>query len=195
MRSQAELALLLLLLQGWLMAQGTSSPPEDTAALIGVSGEIAELNGTQPTGIADSEEAVRVMGLRQQVYERILSVSLEVDATTATIDNEIARATEVRGLLADRRDRSVTRANLWSALLGGGLGATSAALQISSRQTNTASSAGIAGGAISAGLALYGIRAQVGGARGFDADSNMLARFFDRPKYRPLNIRQLSGDS
>jgi hypothetical protein len=128
---------------------------------------------------------------------RVMTTSLQVDATTAAIDNEIARSTEVRGFLADKRDRNVTRANLLSALLGGGLGGTSAGLQLSSTQTNATAATGIAGGAISAGLAVYGIRAQRGGTRILDAESNMLAQFFDRPElptshYPPLVWQFLS---
>jgi len=48
--------------------------------------------------------------------------SLEVEAIPASVDNETMRSTEVRGFLADKRDRNVTRANLLRALLGGRLG-------------------------------------------------------------------------
>jgi hypothetical protein len=163
----------------------------DTAALIGVSAEVQELRASQPPLPADSPQQWRILWLRQKIYERVMMTSLQVDATTASIDNEIARSTEVRGFLVDRRDRNVTRANLLSALLGGGLGATSAGLQLSSKQTNATAGTGIAGGAISAGLGLYGIRAQRGDTRALDAESNMLAQFFDRPElptshYPPL---------
>jgi hypothetical protein len=131
---------------------------------------------------AGSPQQWRILALHQQIYEHVMTASLQVDATTAAIDNEIARSTEVRGLLADKRDRNVSRANLLSALVGGGLGGTSAGLQLSSKQTNATVATGIAGGAISAGLAFYGIRAQRGGGWTLDADSNMLARFFDRPE-------------
>src|ERR1700757_1893386 len=95
--------------------------------------------------------------LSQRIYRRVMMASLEIDATTALIDNEIARSTEVRGFLADKRDRNVTRANLLSVLMGGGLGATSAGLQLSSKRINATVATGIAGGVISAGIALYGI--------------------------------------
>jgi hypothetical protein len=110
-----------------------------------------------------------------------MAASLQVDATIAQIDNEIARANEVRGYLADKRDRRVTRANLLSALIGGGVGATSAGLQLSSSLTKPAAAVGIGAGATSAGLAVSGIYAQKGGTEVFDFNSNMLAEFFDRP--------------
>ena len=163
-------------------AENSPSPPAETAALIGVRREIEEIGALRPSGPAGSQQQWRALALHQRIYERVMMASLEVDATTAAIDNEIARATEVRGFLADKRDRTVSRANLLSALVGGGLGATSVGLQLSSRLTNATVATGVTGGVISAGLAVYGIRAQRGGTRMFDADSNMLAEFFDRPE-------------
>ena len=159
-----------------------TSSVADTAALIHVSREIEEIRSLREPATADAVQHWRVLALRQRVYERVLTASLEVDATTAAIDNEIARSTEVRGFLADKRDRNVTRANLLSALFGGGLGAASAGLQLSSKQTSATAATGIAGGAISVGLSVYGIHAQRGGTRILDAPSNMLAPFFDRPE-------------
>jgi hypothetical protein len=159
----------------------TSSVPV-TARLISVSSEIQELATMQGSAPAGSPQQWRQLWLHERIYERVTTVELQSDATIASIDNEIARATEVRGYLADRRDRNVTRANLLSALLGGGLGGTSAGLQLSSKQTNATVATGMAGGAISAGLGVYGIRAQRGGKRALDAESNMLAEFFSRPE-------------
>ena len=110
-----------------------------------------------------------------------MAASLQVDATIAQIDNEIAEANEVRGFLSDKRDRRVTRANLLSVIIGGGLGATSSGLQLSSTLDKPAAAVGIGAGAASAGLALSGIHAQKGGTAVFDFNSNMLAEFFDRP--------------
>ncbi len=159
-----------------------SSSLADTAALIGVSSEIEELKAGPQVTSNGSQDRWRTLTLHQRIFERVTIVELRADATIASIDNEIARATEVRSFLADRRDRSVTRANLLSALLGGGLSAASAGLQLSAKQINAAVATGIAGGAMSSGLAIYGIRAQRGSARVLDAESNMLASFFGRPE-------------
>jgi hypothetical protein len=152
------LLVLFTVLQGRLECQANASLaslPGDTAALIGVGREIEELQDVREPLPAGSPQQWRILALHQQIYEHLMTASLQVDATTAAIDNEIARSTEVRGLLADKRDRNVSRANLLSALVGGGLGGTSAGLQLSSKQTNAAVATGIAGGAISAGLAFY----------------------------------------
>src|SRR5260370_28135252 len=105
----------------------------------------------------------------------------EVDLPIAQIDNEISRANEVHSSLSDRRDRTVNRANLLSVIVGGGLGATSSGLQLSSTLTKPAAGVGIGAGTLSASLAVFGIRAQKGRSSQFDFESNMLAEFFDRP--------------
>jgi hypothetical protein len=75
----------------------------------------------------------------------------------------------------------VNRFNLLSVIVGGGIGATSSGLQLSSTLTKPAAGVGIGAGTISASLAIVGIRAQKGGSSRFDFQSNMLAEFFDRP--------------
>lgn len=157
---------------------GPQSLKNNTARLIAVEREIAEL---QELAARNDADRWRVLWLHQHISEQVMAASLQVDATIAQIDNEIARANEVRGYLADKRDRRVTRANLLSALIGGGVGATSAGLQLSSSLTKPAAAVGIGAGATSAGLAVSGIYAQKGGTEVFDFNSNMLAEFFDRP--------------
>ena len=122
-----------------------------------------------------------ILWLHQHISEQVMAASLQVDATMAQIDNEIARANEVRGFLADRRDRAVSRANLLSVIVGGAVGATTSGLQLSSNLTKPAAGVGIGAGTLSAGLALTGIHEQRGKTSPFDFDSNMLAEFFDRP--------------
>src|ERR1700733_16082347 len=153
-------------------------PSESTAQLIGVSSEISQLKKLS----ANPVEADRwqILWLHQRISEQVMAASLQVDATIAQIDNEIARSNEVRGFLADRRDRTVSRANLLSVLVGGAVGATSSGLQLSSNLTKPAAGVGIGAGTLSAGLALAGIRKEKGQSSPFDFESNMLAEFFDR---------------
>jgi hypothetical protein len=171
----------MLCLASWAQDSPLRKPQEEwesTARLIGAEHEMNELRGLLQKGDADRW---RVLWLHQRITERVMAASLQVDATMAQIDNEIARANEVRGFLADKRDRRVTRANLWSVIIGGGLGATSSGLQLSSTLDKPAAAVGIGAGTASAGLALAGIHAQKGGTEVFDFSSNMLAEFFDRP--------------
>jgi hypothetical protein len=153
-------------------------PSESTAQLINVSSELSQLRELSTNPSADRWQ---ILWLHQRISEQVMAASLQVDATIAQIDNEIARSNEVRGFLSDRRDRAVSRANLLSVLVGGTVGATSSGLQLSSSLTKPAAGVGIAAGTLSAGLALAGIREEKGRSSRFDFESNMLAEFFDRP--------------
>jgi hypothetical protein len=148
-----------------------------TARIIQVLPEIEQLNEL----VRHPSDAGKITRLRQVIVEKVLAASLEVDATVAQIDNEIAQSNEIRGYLSDRRDKTVNRANLLSIVSGGALGATSAGLQLPSGENKASSVVGIAGGVLSSSLAISGIRAQKGGTRLFDFNSNMLAQLFDRP--------------
>ena len=162
-------------------ASRATTPPdsESIAELIKVSAEIRQLQKLS-TGTVPADRW-QILWLHQHISEQVMAASLQVDATTAQIDNEIARANEVRGYLADRRDRAVSRANLLSVIVGGAVGATASGLQLSSNLTKPAAGVGIGAGTLSAGLALTGIHEQRGKTSPFDFDSNMLAEFFDRP--------------
>jgi hypothetical protein len=154
----------------------------NTINIIGVSRDIdriRQLSNAPPTP-AGSPQLWQNLWLHQRVNERINSVGLQVDAIVAQIDNEIAGASEIRSYLSSRRDHTVNRANLLSALLGGGLSATSAGLQLSPSKLNATVATGIVGGTISTGLAVYGIQAQQGKKQAVDSELNMLAPFFER---------------
>jgi hypothetical protein len=152
---------------------------ENTAELISVSSELSQLRKLSAS--PDAADRWQILWLHQRISEQVMAASLQVDAAIAQIDNEIARSNEVRGFLADRRDRSVSRANLISVLVGGAVGATSSGLQLSSNLTKPAAGVGIGAGTLSAGLALVGIREEKGKSSRFDFESNMLAEFFNRP--------------
>jgi hypothetical protein len=152
-----------------------------------VLSEINQLNEL----VRNQPDPSKITPLRQIIIEKVLAASLEVDATIAQIDNEIAQANEVRGYLSDKRDKAVNRANLLSIVSGGTLGATSAGLQLPSGDNKASSIVGIAAGVVSSSLAISGIRAQKGGTRLFDFSSNMLAEVLDRPalgdsRYDPI---------
>ncbi len=152
---------------------------ESTASLIGVLPELLELQKVASSGA--SADRWELLSWHQQISEQIAAAAFQVDAAIAQIDNEIARANEVHSYLSDRRDRAVNRANLLGIIVGGGLGATSSGLQLSSTLTKPAAGIGIGAGAAAASLALLGIHAQKGRSSPFDFESNMLAEFFERP--------------
>jgi hypothetical protein len=148
-----------------------------TARIIQALPEIEQLNELS----RNQPDAPKIALLREAIIQKVLAASLQVDASIAQIDNEIAQSNEVRGYLSDKRDKAVNRANLLSIVSGGTLGATSAGLQLPSGDNKASSVVGIAAGVLSSSLAISGIRAQKGSTRVFDFSSNMLAEFFDRP--------------
>jgi hypothetical protein len=156
-----------------------SAAQQSTAELIHVSSEIRQLE--KFSGSTAPADRWKILWLHQLISERVTAASLQVDAAMAQIDNEIARANEIRGYLSDRRDRAVSRANLLSVIVGGAVGATASGLQLSSNLTKPAAGVGIGAGTLSAGLALAGIHEEKGKTSEFDFESNMLAEFFDRP--------------
>jgi len=158
-----------------------TTPPawEKTAQLVGILPEVQRLRElSSSTGSVDRWQ---LLWLHQRISEQVMAASLQVDATIAQIDNEISRANEVRGYLADRRDHAVNHYNLLSVIVGGGLGATSSGMQFVSGLEKPGDAVGIAAGTVSAGLAVAGIHAQQGKTSRFEFSSNMLAEFFDRP--------------
>jgi hypothetical protein len=160
------------------MAHHLRDQDRGTAQLIGAESDVHKLE--QLSGSVTPADRWQVLWLHQHISEEVMAASLQVDATIAQIDNEIARANEVRGYLSDRRDRIVSRDNLFSAIFGGAIGATSSGLQLSSSLNRPAAAVGVGAGTISAGLALAGIHAQSGKGSPFDFPSNMLAELFDR---------------
>lgn len=165
--------------QNLALAQSQARPSENTARLVGILPELMRLEAlaASPT----PPDRWEVLWLHQRITEKVLSASLQVDATTAQIDNEIARANELRSYLSDRRDRTVNRANLLGIIVGGGLGAVGSGMQLSSSLNKTGDALGVGAGVASAGFGLVGIHAQQGRSSRFDFNSNMLAEFFDRP--------------
>src|ERR1700722_6921869 len=158
-----------------------------TARIIQVLPEISQLNEL----VRNQSDASKITPVRQLIIEKVLAASLEVDATIAQIDNEIAQSNEVRGFRSDKRDKAVNRANLMSIVSGGTLGATSAGLQLPSGENKASSIVGIAAVVLSSSLAISGIRAQKGATRLFYFSSNLLAELFDRPalgdsRYDPI---------
>lgn len=173
----AALALTAFAQSQVMKEQADTSGVVRTARIIQVLPEMNQLNES----VRDQSDASKVMRLRQQILEKVVETSLQVDATIAQIDNEIAQSNEIRGYLSDKRDKAVNRANLLSIVSAGTLGATSAGLQLPSGENKASSMVGLAAGLVSSSLAISAIRAPKGGTRIFDFNSNMLAEFFDRP--------------
>lgn len=111
----AALALTAFAQSQVMKEQADTSGVVRTARIIQVLPEMNQLNES----VRDQSDASKVMRLRQQILEKVVETSLQVDATIAQIDNEIAQSNEIRGYLSDKRDKAVNRANLLSIVSAG----------------------------------------------------------------------------
>ena len=115
------------------------------------------------------------LGLRQEISERVMAVSLDVDGVLAEISQEQARINEVSTSLQGRRDKGVNLASLASLVTGSGVGVAVNALQFSNSTANVGNGIGVGSGVASTVLSLIGIRLQRGPASPIGSAPNMLA--------------------
>ena len=129
----------------------------------------------------DSGKVLQALYVRQQILERVTGTSLQVDATIARIEGEVAQANEYRNVLSEKRDRLEDRLNLAGFATGGALGVVSSALQISAKHAKAGNSVGIGAGVIVTAISVMSLRAQKGKAASLTFRSNMLAPLLNRP--------------
>jgi hypothetical protein len=170
---------------------------ESTAQLIGVLSAITGLQklSAMTPAVTASADRWQILWLHQHISEQVMATSLQVDANIAQIDNEISRADEVHSYLADRRDRTVNRANLLSVIIGGGLGATSSGLQLSSTLDKPAAGVGIGAGTLSASLAFSAFTGRRAGAASLTFSPTCSRSFSIAPLCRIATIQSRSGTS
>jgi hypothetical protein len=142
---------------------------------IGVTLEIEKLKG----GTAKSPMSLETLVVRQNITEKVLAASLDVDSVNAIIDSEIEQIRAIRSDLQKQRDKAQNIINVASLVTGGVLGVVNTALQFSSKTANLGNGIGVGGGATSVVLTVVGIR-QRGGQRTLGDSPRMLARFFGR---------------
>ncbi len=135
---------------------------------------------------------------RQQLLERVVGDSLQVDATTSRIESEIAQTNEYRTVLMDRRDREENILSIAGIATGGALGVVSSALQISPHYSRAGNVVGIGSGLIVSAISVMSLRAQNGHRHEFEFRSNMLAEMFGRTQdgtnvYTPAVIAFLNS--
>lgn len=162
-------------------------PPEtdQVADQIGVATLLERLgrlsDGSSAGGSSMSLESLTV---RQEITERILRSSLDIDGVNAVIDSEIEQIRSIRSDLQSKRDKAQNVVNIASIVTGGAFGAIASALQFKASTVNLGNGIGVAGGAGSALLSIVGIRKQ-GGRRSLGDSPRMLARFFGREPGEP----------
>lgn len=128
---------------------------------------------------AGSPTSLETLAVRQEITEKVLAASLDVDSVTAVIDSEVEQIMSVRSDLQSRRDKAQNIINVASLVTGGALGVVNTALQFNSKTANLGNGIGVGGGAASVVLSVVGIRQQ-GGRRTLGDSPRMLARFFGR---------------
>ena len=144
---------------------------------IGVVPLLDELGREHAAGSPTSLESLAV---RQEITEKILAASLDIDSVNAIIDSEVDQLRSIRADLQAKRDKAQNIINIASIVTGSAFGAVTSALQFKPSTVNLGNGIGVAGGAGSVVLSLIGIHKQGGGRRALGDSPRMLARFFGR---------------
>jgi len=144
---------------------------------IGVVPLLDELGRVHAAGSPTSLESLAV---RQEITEKILAASLDIDSVNAIIDSEVDQLRSIRADLQAKRDKAQNIINIASIVTGSAFGAVTSALQFKPSTVNLGNGIGVAGGAGSVVLSLIGIHKQDGGRRALGDSPRMLARFFGR---------------
>jgi hypothetical protein len=189
------LVVFLLAASTWPTAAQTqkiSSPPETGASanrnlrLSPEAAQVAEEIGVAPLldqlssqRAAGSPMNLELLAVRQEITERVLAASLDVDSVNAIIDSEVEQIRGIRADIQAKRDKAQNVINIASVLTGGIAGAITSAMQFKPSTVNLGNGIGVAGGAGSVVLSIVGMRMQ-GGRRSLGDSPRMLARFFGR---------------
>jgi len=144
---------------------------------IGVVPLLDELGREHAAGSPTSLESLAV---RQEITEKILAASLDIDSVNAIIDSEVDQLRSIRADLQAKRDKAQNIINIASIVTGSAFGAVTSALQFKPSTVNLGNGIGVAGGAGSVVLSLIGIHKLGGGRRALGDSPRMLARFFGR---------------
>jgi len=138
--------------------------------------------------VGGASTTLETLVLRQEISERVVAASLEVDSVNAVIDTEVEQIRAIRSSLQSQRDKAQNIINVASLITGGALGVVNTALQFNSKTANLGNGIGVAGGTVSVVLSVIGIRQQ-GGRRTLGDSPRMLARFFGREPSAPEAIQ------
>jgi hypothetical protein len=123
---------------------------------------------------------LETLAARQEITEKVLAASLEIDSVNAVIDSEIEQLRGIRADLQVQRDKAQNIINIASIVTGGVAGAITSAMQFKPSTVNLGNGIGVAGGTGSVLLSIVGIHKQGGGRRTLGDSPRMLARFFGR---------------
>jgi hypothetical protein len=152
----------------------------EVAEEIGVTPLLKRLESL-PAGpsVESSRVSLESLAVRQEITEKVLAASLDIDSVNAVIDAEIEQIRGIRADIQAKRDKAQNIINIASILTGGVAGAITSAMQFKSSTVNLGNGIGVGGGAGSALLSIVGMRMQ-GGRKSLGDSPRMLARFFGR---------------
>ena len=154
---------------------------EQTAATLGIADlfhRIQRSETSPASGPSSEKERWELLSARQELLFAVNAASLQVDATTGQIDDEISEARELQNYLNGRRARQIDLLNLASLAIGGSLGTASAALGLTPHVRASGVTGIISGSSITT-LSVIGLHVRKGGKDTLEARSNMLSKLFD----------------
>ncbi len=132
---------------------------------------------------------VETLALRQEIMEKVMAASLDVDSVNAVVDLEIEHVRSRRGSLQARRDRAQNLINVASIFGAGVPGVVGTAMQFSARTANLGNAIGVGGGAGSVVLSLVAIHQQ-GGTSDLGNSPRIISRFSG---YKPAAPEEVSS--
>jgi hypothetical protein len=170
--------------------QETGAPASQVLRLSPEAAQVAEEIGVSPLlqrlerlpvgrRAEGSQVSLESLAVRQEITEKVLAVSLDIDSVNAVIDSEVEQIRGIRAELQAKRDKAQNIINIASVLTGGVAGAITSAMQFKPSTVNLGNGIGVAGGAGSVVLSIVGMRMQ-GGRQSLGDSPRMLARFFGR---------------
>ncbi len=146
--------------------------PASVAEVLGVAPAIEQLKALQQRGEGSTTAALL---LREQVLERVLVASFDVDAVLGRIDTEASYASEDRYVLDNRKQKQNNMLNLATFAVSGALSTASSGMQLTSGLNHAGQAVGVASGATAIILSAVQLKGASGGKQPLRSPYNMLA--------------------
>ncbi|WP_124847642.1 hypothetical protein [Acidipila sp. EB88] len=156
-------------------AQDAAHAPTVPAAIIqalALAPALQQLDALSHRGAASSVEA---LALRQQVVERVMLASFDVDDMLARIDAEAAHAGDSRYVLQSQQDKRNAALNLATFAISGALGTAGSAMQLTRNLDHAGNALGVAAGVSALTLSTVQLKGGAGSRRVLLSPYNMLA--------------------
>lgn len=164
----------------WMSNPHARENAEQVAAILGISDLVSNTRIMEAQTTHECASTVEELSMRQDILERVVEASFEVDGALAELENERARLTELSAASQARRDRAVNLTSIANLVTGTGLGIAVNAMQFSSSTANLGNGLGVGSGVGSTVLSIIWIREQRGPQHSVGRIPNMLAPLFAR---------------